>query len=102
MPLAHRTKLIVQRAAKAADQTPFHVNQPGNGINVHEVMHASGQGHDNYNDQMAARLGELWTAYGNQTAEVARDKLNEYLGKVRQVIVANPNVKINDLVLPPL
>ena len=51
---------------------------------------------------MGDRLDELWNLYGNQTTEVARDELNKYLDKVRQVIVTNFNTNINALVLPPV
>ena len=100
MPLEHDTKAIVQRAAKAADDIPFHVNQPGNGKSIYNALHSGS--HSNYNAQMGDRLDELWNLYGNQTTEVARDELNKYLDKVRQVIVTNFNTNINALVLPPV
>ena len=100
MPLEHDTKLIVQRAAKAADQTPFHVNQPGNGISIYKALHSGS--HYNYNLQMGQKLDALNTETLNMTNEQAKDVLNRYIDKVRQTIDTNSSTPINELTLPSI
>ncbi|MCB0654151.1 MAG: AHH domain-containing protein [Saprospiraceae bacterium] len=85
---------IVQRAAGAKSK-PFHMNSPENGIPVINTRHNGS--HSHYSDQILAKLNDLDP---NISAQDAADFLNQYQIDLKNIISANPNLHINELILP--
>ncbi|MBL7781357.1 MAG: AHH domain-containing protein [Saprospiraceae bacterium] len=105
VPWALRENELVQHAAKGR----FHMNHPDNGIELEKFRIATGTGthanHPQYNIKVEAKVNELWQRLQNHygagavPVEVARVKLIELENSIRNHIISNPTVKINDLTL---
>ena len=113
IPWGKRFENLVQKAAEVGeDGTAFHMNHPGNGIEltpfrldpniVVQGVHAN---HPAYDERVVARMAAIWdglkTEYGSESAipaRVAREKLIGIQNFLRDLIQNNPGVKINDLI----
>ncbi len=105
VPWALRENELVQHAAKGR----YHMNHFDNGIELEKYRVATGAGthanHPEYNIKVEAKMNELWQRLQNHygagavPVEVARIKLIELENSIRNHIISNPTVKINDLPL---
>jgi A nuclease family of the HNH/ENDO VII superfamily with conserved AHH len=108
IPWGKSTNPLVQKAAAAA-RKPFHMNHAGNGIEATKFRidptntgtHAN---HPEYDKLVERDLKVQWDAliqaHGSADAipaNDARDALIFVQNRIRAIIDANPNVKINDL-----
>jgi hypothetical protein len=106
VPWALRNNDLVQHAAKGR----YHMNHFDNGVELEKFRIATSSGthgnHPTYNGKVEAKMNELWNNlrnyYGSASAvpvEVARTKLIELQNSIKNHIVQNPTIKINDLTL---
>jgi len=113
IPWGKRVENLVQKAAEVGeDGTAFHMNHPGNGIEltpfrldpniVVQGVHAN---HPEYDKKVVLLMNDEWKRlvlqYGSESAvpaKVAREKLIGIQNLLRDLINNNPGVKINDLV----
>ena len=103
---------LVQYAASAKRKT-FHMNHPKNGMAAKKYridyqpdgIHAN---HPNYNNQVSQKMDEikqgLEADYGMPLEQIDPDVVAERLinfqNYLKDLIEANPNTKINDLIIP--
>ncbi len=111
IPWGKRVENLVQKAAEVAeDGTAFHMNHPGNGIELtpfrldqtilDQGVHAN---HPAYDTRVVQEMDDIWNEltniYGNNIpAKVARERLIKLQNIIRDAIQNNPGVKINDLI----
>lgn len=105
IPWQLRTHDLTQIAAHA-DDVPFHMNHPVNGIgidkysaNLPDGVHAN---HPQYNNYVRQRMDELQADLelefgGNIPPNEASQALRDLMDELREDILANPTTKINDL-----
>jgi hypothetical protein len=93
LPWQHSSHPLIQRAAQG--DNPFHMNDFENGIELLTDVHLGS--HQGYSTKVWERLRQDW-GNGGLTPEEAKAKLTNIINEIRNVIINNPNVNVNDLV----
>lgn len=93
LPLEHAKHPVIQKAAKAKNN-PFHIQEIDNGVAVAAWQNTN---HPQYNQRIFAILEGCKNSYPNATPEEAMSFLQDKMQSLKQLIEANPNVKLNDL-----
>ena len=91
--MEHANHPVIQKAAKAKDN-PFHMNEFENGVAVTAWQNTN---HPQYNQRIFAILEGFKDEYPNASPEEAMTFLQGKMQSIKQLIEANPNVKLNDL-----
>ncbi len=97
IPWAIRKHPIIQKAAKAnKNGSAFHPSDPFNGINVSNTRHLGS--HPAYSNRIRQFLTELNDRNPNMTNNDALTQVEEFVQNLRNIIINNPNTRINDLI----
>ena len=83
---------VIQKLAKYTKK-PFHIDNPLNGIPIEAWRNQPN--HNNYNRLVEEALDAINI---NQSEELIISELENLLNRIRNAIVQNPNVHLNDLI----
>lgn len=92
IPWAKQAHPAIQKAAKANGNTPFHLNDPFNGIPLSNSVHLGS--HTHYDNLVQ---GYLQAIPANATPDQAVAAVNALINKIRTAINNNPGVHLNNL-----
>ena len=87
--LEHQT---IQNASKVDGLSPWHMNNPVNGIALGPVQHLGS--HPQYTGAVSNKLKYINDTYGSTNSCAL--KTEELANEIRAIIVANPNLTVND------
>ena len=96
IPWNKQSKEIVQKAAKSSNA--FHMNEALNGIPLSTAVHNGS--HANYDNLIQLKFDEFNRDFPNATPTQCYSFLTNLIQQIRTWIANNPNIPINNIILP--